>query len=76
MQAREELKEVEGEIDKAVAGLHGITDKELEDVRRTLGGFERRGCCAVVLYKTNGFQFIFHCRCKGLPTATRTEQGS
>ena len=39
-------------------------------------GFERRGCCAVVLYKTNGFQFIFHCRCKGLPTATRTEQGS
>jgi len=28
---------VEGEIDKAVAGLYGITDKELGDVRRTLG---------------------------------------
>jgi len=31
------LKEVEGEIDKMVAGLYGITDKELEDVRRTFG---------------------------------------
>jgi len=28
---------VEDRIDKAVAGLYGITDKELEDVRRTLG---------------------------------------
>jgi len=37
LEAREELKEVEERIDKAVAGLYGITDKELEDVRRTLG---------------------------------------
>jgi len=37
LQSREELKEVEGEIDKIVAKLYGITDKELEDVRRTLG---------------------------------------
>ena len=28
---------MKGEIDKAVAELYGITDKELEDVRRTLG---------------------------------------
>jgi len=34
---------VEGEIDKAVAGLYGITDKELEEVKKTFGGFERRG---------------------------------
>jgi len=34
------LKEVKGEIDKAVAGLYGITDKELEDVRKTLGGLK------------------------------------
>jgi len=27
------LKEVKGEIDKAVAGLYGITDKELEGVK-------------------------------------------
>ena len=33
LQSREELKEVEGEIDKAVAGLYGITDKELEEVK-------------------------------------------
>ena len=37
MQAREELKEVKGEIDKAVAGLYGITGEELEDVKRTFG---------------------------------------
>ena len=30
------MKEVEGEIDKMVAGLYGITDKELEDVKKTL----------------------------------------
>jgi len=40
LQAREELKEVEERIDKAVVGLYGITDKELEDVRRTLGGLK------------------------------------
>ncbi|NOR77647.1 MAG: hypothetical protein GQ523_04320 [Methanophagales archaeon] len=44
LEAREELKEVEGEIDKVVAGLYGITDDELEEVRKTLGGFERRRC--------------------------------
>jgi len=33
LQAREELKEVEGEIDKTVAELYGITDEELEEVR-------------------------------------------
>ena len=33
LQSREELKEVEGKIDKAVAGLYGITDKELEEVK-------------------------------------------
>jgi hypothetical protein len=37
LEAREELKEVEGEIDKVVAELYGITDDELEKVRRTLG---------------------------------------
>ena len=31
------MKEVEERIDKAVAGLYGITDKELEDVKKTLG---------------------------------------
>ena len=36
MQAREELKEVEDEIDKVVAELYGITDEELEEVRKTL----------------------------------------
>jgi len=44
LEAREELKEVDGEIDKVVAGLYGITDDELEEVRKTLGGFERRRC--------------------------------
>jgi len=37
LQAREELKEVEKRIDKAVAGLYGITGEELEDVKRTFG---------------------------------------
>jgi hypothetical protein len=37
LEAREELKEVEEEIDKTVAGLYGITDDELEEVRKTLG---------------------------------------
>ena len=35
LEAREELKEVEEEIDKAE--LYGITDGELEDVRKMLG---------------------------------------
>jgi len=43
LQSREELKEVEERIDKAVAGLYGITDKELEDVRRTLGVLKGEG---------------------------------
>ena len=34
------MKEVKGEIDKAVAGLHGITGEELEDVKKTLGGLK------------------------------------
>ncbi|MCK4476214.1 MAG: N-6 DNA methylase [Methanophagales archaeon] len=37
LEAQEELKEVEGEIDKTVAGLYGITDDELGEVRKTLG---------------------------------------
>jgi hypothetical protein len=37
LEAQEELKEVEREIDKIVAGLYGITDEELEEVRKTLG---------------------------------------
>lgn len=36
MEAREELKEVEEEIDKIVAELYGIADEELEEVRKTL----------------------------------------
>ncbi|MEA3344004.1 MAG: hypothetical protein U9Q92_07635 [archaeon] len=36
LEAREELKEVERGIDKTVAGLYGITDEELEEVRKTL----------------------------------------
>ena len=36
MEAREELKEVEEEIDKTVMGLYGITDEELEEVRKAL----------------------------------------
>jgi hypothetical protein len=37
LEAPEELKEVEEEIDKTVAKLYGITDEELEEVRKTLG---------------------------------------
>jgi hypothetical protein len=37
LEAREELKEVEEEVDKAVAGLYGITDEELEEVKNALG---------------------------------------
>jgi cytoplasmic iron level regulating protein YaaA (DUF328/UPF0246 family) len=36
LQAREELKEVEEEIDKIVAELYGITGDELEEVKKTL----------------------------------------
>lgn len=36
LEAREELKEVEEEVDRAVAGLYGITDEELVEVRKTL----------------------------------------
>ena len=36
MEAQEELKEVEEEIDRAVTGLYGITDEELEEVKKTL----------------------------------------
>ena len=36
LEAREELKEVEEEIDKTVMGLYGITDEELEEVRKAL----------------------------------------
>ncbi len=35
LEAREELRKVEGKIDKTVAELYGITDEELEDVRKT-----------------------------------------
>ncbi|MGB2728450.1 MAG: hypothetical protein WBD09_08225 [Halobacteriota archaeon] len=37
LEAQEGLKEVEGEIDKIVAELYGITDEELEEVKKTLG---------------------------------------
>ena len=37
MEAQEELKEVEEEIDKTVAKLYGVTDEELEGVKKTLG---------------------------------------
>ena len=36
LEAREELKEVEGKVDKAIAGLYGITDEELEEVREII----------------------------------------
>jgi len=36
LEAQEELKGVEGEIDKIVAELYGITDEELEEVRKAL----------------------------------------
>ena len=50
LEAREELKEVVGEIDRAVTELYGIADEELEEVKRMVVGFERRRCCAIVLY--------------------------
>jgi hypothetical protein len=37
LEAREELKRVEEGIDKVVAELYGITDEELEEVRKMLG---------------------------------------
>ena len=37
LEAGEELKMMEVEVDKAVAGLYGVTGEELEDVRKTLG---------------------------------------
>ena len=43
MEAQEELKEVEEEIDKIVAELYGITDEELEEVRKTLGVLKGEG---------------------------------
>ena len=39
--AREELKGVEEEVDKAVAGLYGITDEELEEVKKRLRVLKR-----------------------------------
>ncbi len=36
LEAQNELKEVEEEVDKAVVGLYGITDEELEEVKKTL----------------------------------------
>ena len=36
LEAQEELKEVEEESDKTVAGLYGITDEELKEVKKTL----------------------------------------
>ena len=35
-EAREGLKEVEEEIDKNMAEFYGITDEELEEVKKTL----------------------------------------
>lgn len=36
LEEQEELKEVEGKIDKIVAGLYRITEEELEVVKRAL----------------------------------------
>jgi hypothetical protein len=36
LEAQGGLKEVEEEIDKTVAGLYGIADEELEEVRKTI----------------------------------------
>lgn len=36
LEAREKLKKVEEEIDKIVAELYGITDDELEEVKKAL----------------------------------------
>ena len=40
LEAQEGLKEVEGKIDKIVAKLYGITDEELEEVKKTLRGLK------------------------------------
>ena len=37
LEAQEELREAEEEIDEIVAKLYGITDEELEEVRKTVG---------------------------------------
>ena len=37
LEAQEGLRRAEEEIDKTVAGLYGIVDEELEEVRKTLG---------------------------------------
>jgi hypothetical protein len=37
LEVGEKLKDVEVDIDKAVAGLYGITGEELEVVRKALG---------------------------------------
>jgi hypothetical protein len=37
LEAWVELKEAEGEIDRTVAGLYGITDEELAEAKKTLG---------------------------------------
>ncbi|MCK4734840.1 MAG: N-6 DNA methylase [Methanophagales archaeon] len=36
LEAREKLKEAEEEIDRAVTGLYGITDEELEEVKKAV----------------------------------------
>nr|CAI64106.1 hypothetical protein [uncultured archaeon]CAI64243.1 hypothetical protein [uncultured archaeon]CBH36627.1 hypothetical protein BSM_01040 [uncultured archaeon] len=36
LEAQEELREVEEEVDRAIAGLYGIMDEELEEVKKTL----------------------------------------
>ena len=38
LEVRDEMRKVEEEIDKTVAGLYGIADEELEEVRKALGG--------------------------------------
>ena len=43
LEAREELKEVEEEIDEIVAELYGITDEELEEVKKALGVLKGEG---------------------------------
>jgi len=37
LEAQEELKGVEEEIDKAIAELYEITDEELEEVKKAVG---------------------------------------
>jgi len=36
-QAWKELMKIEEEIDKTVAKIYGITDEEMEEIRKTLG---------------------------------------